>query len=264
MRTRLIPLALTSLILLCLAAPGRAGVYPELWERYYQLFEDQSGAGSPAEVPPTEVPPAEPREFMGRILGEWAEPPRDLFQEPWPQREVTYEILAADNALLARSIYGLALFTHDLDQSVDLGRFERGAQGFHYSLGQITDWANAVLSGDFPLYAAEELLLLGRLVEDGVLTVAEGSVTATGKAAHVLGAAAGSNRSLALNLNHERLHVVWEESPAFSLEWRQRWRDLSDEEREAVFADLSGYDRENVEGVIEEWAVRRNEAEAVW
>ena len=265
MRARLPVLILAALTAAALpallAAPARAGLYPELWERYYQLYEEQENGGAEAEQGLSEPDEAL---FPGRLAGDWDEEPQGLFHDAWPARAQTYEILAASSRDLARSIYGLALYTHDLDQSVDLARFEAGAQGFHYSMDQLVGWADAVLAGEFPLYTGEELQLLSWLLQDGALAVEEGRVASTGLVGHVLGAASGRNRSLELNLDHERLHVLWDESPAFKLEWQARWRDLSDAAREEVFAQLSGYDRENLEGIIEEWAVRQNEADATW
>ncbi|THB68508.1 MAG: hypothetical protein D6E12_06450 [Desulfovibrio sp.] len=246
---------------LCLVTgPALAGIYPEIWEKYYHLYELEH----PEAVDTLTDSEIADGIFPGQILGEWDEPPLDLFQTPWPQRENTFEILAASSRDLARCIYGLALFTHDLDESISLERFERGAQGFHYSTDQIVDWANAVLSGEFPLYTTEELWFLGWLCEQNVLVVDEGDIASSGILGHILGASSGPHRSMALNLNHERLHVLWDESLPFNMEWHARWEELSDEQRQAVFEDLSGYDQDNIEGIIEEWSVRQNEAEAVW
>jgi len=244
---RLLPAAA---LLLALAAPAWAGISP-LWDKYISLYEANQ-------------PNHETTTFQGRVLGNWSERPSSLFNAVWPYRHNSYELLCADAATLARLIYGLALHAKDLDPSVDLARFERGAQGFHYGVDQITAWANDLLHGKFPLHSAQELALLGWLVEDGVLRAQDGALLPTGMAAHVLGAAPGKSRGLALNLDHERLHVLWDEDEAFRAERQAAWQALSDADKEAVYARLKGYDRTNQPQIIEEWAVYNAETTPPW
>ena len=231
------------------AAKAQAGIHP-LWDKYLNIYEDRR-----------DLPELS---FQGRIVGDWTERPEKQFMDAWPYRGATYEILCATGKDLARLIYGLALHTHDLDPSVDLGRFERGAQGFHYSTDQIAAWANDVLAGTFPLHTAEELAFLGWLTEDGILELDGGAVRPGDGPTHVLGAAPGKRRSMEFNLRHERLHVMWDEDDSFRQEFTGLWETLSEEEHEAVFEDLSGYDRTNLPNIIEEWAVRSRESETGW
>ena len=258
-------LVLTVILAGCLAFGGQA---PLLWaascsssakgapdiERLYKKYEnllDKYKVPSPPAVKNTECP--------GWITGNWAEPPQDLFCQKWPYRRDTYEIFFSEKKEIARAIYGLALFTKDLDRSVTLERFERGAGGFHYSIGQMTSWANAVLQGVQPLYTDEEKALLDKLVADYVLVRVNGRYVSIGLVAHVLGVAPQKKRSLSLNLNHERLHVLWDENSKFRETAIQKWRGMTDTEKQAVYKKLKGYNPENEMQIIEEWAVRQHE-----
>ena len=71
------------------------------------------------------------------------------------------------------------------------------------------------------------------------------------------------SRSLS-DLRHEWLHVMWDEDDGFRHSFTAAWESLSQEEREAVFEDLSGYDRSNIPGIIDEWAVQTREMESGW
>jgi hypothetical protein len=178
---------------------------------------------------------------------------------PWPWRQYGYELYFASSAELARSIYGLALETGDVAADMTLERFERGAQGFHYSLDQICRWAENLLSGRTSPRTGEERRLLDRLLLEGVLICRERKVVPGGAIHHVLGAAKGKKRSLADNLAHERLHVLWDEDKTFRNAGLSRWQALDGEEKQAVRASLPGYSPENEAQFVEEWTVREAE-----
>ena len=227
---------------------------------YYEKFkEDRHQDSEPGVFRPTKS-----YECPGYIAGEWAEKPDDLFCEAWPYRAKTYEIFFPTKKDIARAIYGLALFTRDLKPSVTLERFERGAGGFHYSIDQIAGWANAVMSGSQKVYTEEEQDFLDRLLADRVLLKVNGRYVSIGLVNHVLGVAPMKKRSLVLNLNHERTHVMWDEDPSFKERSIAGWRSLSQEEKDAVYNQLKGYSKENELQIIEEWAVRKNEAKPMW
>ena len=238
------------------AASGSSGTagapdIERLYKKYQSVLDQYKAPSPPAAVRDAECP--------GWIVGDWAEPPKELFCQKWPYRRTTYEIYFSEKKEIARSIYGLALFTKDLDPSVTLERFERGAGGFHYSIGQITSWANAVLQGVQPTYTDEEKTLLEKLVADYILIRINGRYVSIGLAAHVLGVAPQTKRSLSLNLNHERLHVMWDENPKFREGAIAKWRTMSETEKQAVYSSLKGYNPENEMQIIEEWAVRQHE-----
>lgn len=245
----IVTLILTQVLALAVAPPAQAHI-DMLFEKYHSMYEEQRG----------------PVIYRGRIIGDWPEQPENLFYQNWPARSSTYEILSAESGDIAGLIYGLALFVKDLDPSVDLERFKRGAQGFHYSAQQLADWGNAVLSGQFQFKSDREVVFISWLLQDGVLTMKDGMFAPSGKVDHVLGAAPGKKRSITLNLDHERLHVMWDEDQAFQKERMDLWNGMSPEEQEEVLAtyEKKGYDRSNVENIIEEWSVRANEATPVW
>lgn len=240
------------------------------FEKYWKL-KDQQGEtpGSPGGTTSPQAksePGTTGRENCpGYIVsGAWNEKPERLFCTPWPYRHVTYEIFYPDSQALGRAIYGMALFTKDLDPSVTLERFEKGAGGFRYSMEQITAWANAVLDNRQPMYTQEEQIFMDKLVQDRLMLKVNGRYVSLGVVRHVLGAAPKVKRSLALNLTHERTHVIWEEDPQFRNTWIKKWQALTPEEKQAVYKDLKGYNQEKESEIIKEWAVRLNEETPLW
>ncbi|MEW5722166.1 MAG: hypothetical protein AB1896_03605 [Thermodesulfobacteriota bacterium] len=232
--------------------PDLQALFDQYWRQSIRL---------PA-VPPL---PAHPGgDCPGWLAEGWAEKPEALFCEPWPFRQVTYEILLPDRRLLARTIYGLALFTGDLDPSVTLARFERGVGGFHYRVEEVAGWAGALRDGGRTPYTPEEKALLDRLLADRVLAEKDGRTLPTGRFRHILGAAPLDGRSLELNLNHERTHVAWDEDPDFKERHLDLWRSLAPGEKETFLESLKGYGRGDEEKLIEEWAVRLNETRPAW
>ena len=156
-------------------------------------------------------------------------------------------------------IYGLALFTGDLDKSVTLDRFKKGAQGFHYSVEQISQWANSCLSNANPFYTQAEKTFFEYLKRDGVICKQGAQYYPCGQIKHVLGAAQGLKRDFKANLNHECVHVVWDQKAEFRNYWQKKWGLLSEEEKKQVYGKLKGYNPENTLQIIEEWAVYENE-----
>ena len=191
----------------------------------------------------------------GWLAGNWPSPPRDLSCRPWPYRGVTYEIQSSSQVLIARSVYGLARFAGDLDNSVTLERFERGVGGFHYGVDQVAAWANAVRDGRQGLHTEEERDLLKRLAADRVIVDQDGAWAPGGSIRHVLGATATKSRSLELNREHERIHVMWDEDADFRERAIAAWGALSDDEKHEVYKRLKGYNPAVEMQIIEEWAV---------
>ena len=225
--------------------------FKALFERYWELRQGQAVGGED---------PGRP----GFIAGGWTSPPRELFREKWPFRATTYELFFPDSKSIARVVYGLALFARDLDPSVSLERFERGAGGFHYRVDQVAHWAEAVRTGEWKTYTREEREFLERLLRDRVIMEKDGRIVVGNRVTHVLGAAPQKKRTLHLNLTHERTHVLWDEDRTFQKRHIDEWRNLTEEDRKAVYTRLKGYDPSNEMQIIEEWSVRKNEKKPFW
>lgn len=259
-------------LLICLPNFVSADIIPEpetdqdwqkrLFEKYWNL-QDRPQAPKEKAMPEPAGPPAEPG-FPGIIAEGWTTPPNELFHEKWPYRAVTYELYFPTTASLGRTVYGLAIFTKDLKPSVTLERFEKGAGGFHYSIGQLVDWANAVAEGRQQTYTREEDAFLARLVRDKVMIKVNGRYRDIGMVRHVLGVTPQKKRSVKLNADHERLHVLWDEDREFREKHIKLWQGLSREEKDVVIRGLKGYNPENEMQMIEEWSVRQNESDVNW
>ena len=182
----------------------------------------------------------------------------------WRFRRTTYELLFPNRADLSETIYQLAIFSGDLDAGISKERFQNGAQGFHYSMDQILDWANSRPRNRFLMAHPGEDRLLLCLLLDGVIKITDGRFYASGRVRHVLGAAPGIRRSLALNLNHERWHILWDEDLKFRARYVSKWEALTTEKQKAVYDSLNGYGLDNEMSVIEEWAVRQQESSSLW
>jgi hypothetical protein len=219
-----------------------------LWEKYYPRHSE------------TEEQRIE-NQYPGKIIGKWPEKPEKLFFTDWSYRGTTYEILFSQKKELGRSIYGIALFARDIDRSITLERFERGGQGFHYSISQVVNWANAVLKGELKLNTNEEFNLLCSLMHHGAISIIKGKWVATDRIKHILGATAGLKRDLKINLNHERIHVIWDEDPNFKDKYIKKWNKLPEKNKEQILQNFKNYDRTNINQIIEEWAVYDNESD---
>lgn len=261
-------LSVLALLLLtfCLAPPLLPDILPEsghphspglqpLFKRYSQ--------GLPAKIDwltsPTASTPGVSQDFPGWIVGSWHQPPTHLLLRPWPFREQTYVILLPDKKTLARMIYHLALFARDLDPQISLEQFEGGAQGFHYSLTQLLDWLNSLTSDPQPTLSSETTLFIQQLLADGVIAKQGHSYHPNGRITHIIGAAPGHKRDLALNLNHERLHVLWDLNPDFRASWLKKWQALTPDQKQHILAQFKGYEQQDELHLVEEWAVRESE-----
>jgi hypothetical protein len=222
-----------------------------LWEKYSVLPNETKKA--PASL-----------QYPGRIIGDWSEKPAKLYFANWPYRGTTYEIFFSQKRELGRMIYGLALLERDIDKSIALQKFEKGAQGFHYSISQVVNWANTVLEGKLKFNTNEEFVLLYWLMEDKAISLVDGMWAPTGRIKHILGVTPGRKRSLELNLNHERIHVIWDEDPAFQEKYTNKWNKLTEGKRAEILKGFKNYDRANINQIIEEWAVRQNESGISW
>ena len=238
-----------------------------VWDRY-------ANQTPPSAVPGNEDP--RPRRMWDHFLkriplpGQAAYPGRHVGDDPslagfmgksnWPHRATSYELYFAQSSALARSVYGLAVKSGDVDATTPLDRFEKGVRGFHYGIGQVCAWFNAVLAGQMPFYTDEERLLALWLLKDGAMDVVAGKAVPSGRIHHVLGAAPGKKRSFEATLRHERLHVLWDEDAAFADRYREQWNSLSVAEKQAARDRLSAYSQSNEAQLIEEWAIADAEA----
>lgn len=224
--------------------PSRQESLRQIWERYSP--EREQFQGTPLELP-------------GRLVGNSPELRAFAAASHWTWRGVSYELYFASAPELARAIYGLALDSGDVPADMPLERFERAVQGFHYSLAQVCHWANKVLRDQMRTHTVEERVLFDWLLVDGVINIKSGSVFPSEIIRHVLGAAGGAKRSFRTNLIHERMHIIWDEDRAFKAEALARWQGQSATEKEAAFASLPGYNRNNEPQLVEEWAVKAAE-----
>lgn len=202
--------------------------------------------------------------WPGRMSADLSEADQRLFYQAWPGRSVSYEILLKNKASLAAMVCGLAYFTGDLSTRVPLTRCLRGIQGFHYPIGQIRDWAQALFEGRFEHRNQDpERRLIDWLVAAKALIRTPRGYRAGSGIDHVCGAAPGKKRTLKLNLTHERLHVLWDLDPAFKARNTKIWR-ANPEIRERFARENRGYADQPESQQLEEWAVRRFETNPPW
>jgi hypothetical protein len=242
-----------------------------LWERYFRLYDRQNGKSHP-QRPSFDIQRlwdryAEKISFFtvqgngpGRRVGEDAAFAVFMRESAWKYRAVTYELYFASSAVLARSVYGLAIQSGDVDKTMPLDRFEKGVRGFHYSVAQVCAWIDAVFADDRAVHTDEERRLIRWLLDDGVVKIVDGKEAVPGgTVSHILGAAPGRKRSFEINLRHERLHVFWDEDAVFSSEYRQKWDAMSAGEKQKVQKSLSAYSQSNEAQLMEEWAISQAE-----
>jgi hypothetical protein len=248
-KTLLLPLLLPFFLALLLATPARGGVLEEIWNKYAPGGKQQEER--------------EEGKRPGRIMGETTGERERIFSFPWRYRSMTYELHYEDSEALARTVYGIALHSGDIDESLAPQRFIDGVLGYHYRTEQICAWLNAVGEKKAPDPALDETLLVGLLLQDRIIGLANGRFTPTGAAGHVLAAAPGKKRPFFLNLRHERLHIYWDEDGAFRENAQKSWEQLSGEEREQALKKFSRYAKDNERQMIEEWAISRAEASSM-
>jgi hypothetical protein len=236
-----------------------------LWERYFRLYEQQED--EIPQSPSSEVQrawehyvgkvlsPAVREDGPGRCVGEDARLAVFMRKSAWKYRVGTYELYFASSPVLARSVYGLAMKSGDVDEAMPLDRFEKGVRGFHYSVAQVCAWIDTVLADDRAVHTDEERRLMRWLLNDGVIRIVDGKAVPGGTVKHVLGAAPGKKRGFEINLRHERLHVFWDEDAAFSGQYRRKWEAMSAGEKQAIRKSLSAYSQSNEAQLMEEWAI---------
>ncbi|MEO5357995.1 MAG: hypothetical protein H7844_11950 [Nitrospirae bacterium YQR-1] len=186
-----------------------------------------------------------------------------LFFNSWQYRKTTYEILFYKKEDLADMIYNIAVFHKDLDKSVSIERFRNGAQGFHYSTMQIVVWLNSSCK-KHTVFGDKEIYFVKRLIKDGVLKIkTPGNFEQGNSINHILGAAEGKKRNMTLNLTHEIIHVIWDQNQEFKNRYLKKWNNFSEEEKTKIIESFKGYDKSNVDQIIEEWAVKQNEHKVI-
>lgn len=227
--------------------PCPAELSPALWDSYLALAHN-----------------ARPASFSlcpGRLLRN-AQTGAAAFSHAWKYRKTTYELHFDSRQTLGRTVYDLALHSGDIPPTVSRERVEAGVEGFHYGITQICAWLNDVFAGKRETPVRETLLFMGYLLQDQVVVLKEGRFIPGEKIGHVLAAAEGKKRSLEENLNHERLHVLWDEDPAFVKQVRKAWDALPEAERERERNRFKQY-ADNEELRLEEWAVREVQARRI-
>lgn len=197
----------------------------------------------------------------GRLL-RGAQTGAAAFSHAWKYRKTTYELHFDSRQALGRTVYDLALHSGDIPPSVSRERVEAGVEGFHYDITQICAWLNDVFAGKRETPVRETLLFMGYLLQDQVVVLKAGRFIPGGKIGHILAAAEGKKRSLEENLNHERLHVFWDEDPTFVKQARKAWEALPESGREQERNRFKQY-ADNEELRLEEWAVREVQARRI-
>ena len=221
----------------------------EPWSRYFAKGDPVLHRGGPG--------------LPGRIFGEeTADGPGErlrAFSWAWRDRAGSYELHNANSRDLARAAKGLAQHSGDIEPRMTLSRLSAVAQSYHYSMEQVCAWLNDAFAGRFKALSQEELVLVGFLVQDGALRVENGRFVPAGLITHILAAAPGKRRDFAESLEHERLHVFWNQSVLFRNAAGQRWRALSESESARVREEFAPYAADEAR-LIEEWAIREAEA----
>jgi hypothetical protein len=239
---------------------------PSLWERYYKLHDRQDAKNPPESFSLGSrcLPEHHPEGNVqwggpGKCVGEDAALAAFMRESSWKYRAATYELYFASSTVLARSVYGLAVQSGDVDRGMPLKRFERGVRGFHYSVAQVCAWFDAAFADDSLAQTDEERRLMRWLLDDRVVKIVDGRAVPGGVVKHILGAAPGKKRGFKTTLRHERLHILWDEDEAFSGEYRQKWDAMSDGEKQTIRKNLSAYSQSNEAQLMEEWAIYQAE-----
>jgi hypothetical protein len=191
--------------------------------------------------------------YYRRIIGEPTKEIYDLFHDKWEYKSITYELFYDNRVSLAAEIYDLAIFTKDITSDMPLERFEKGVQGFHYSVTQVCDWINN--NKQIFLNPPQRQLFFYLLV-DGIIQYANNKAVPTGNVKHILGVSPGNRRSMESAARHERFHVIWDENSNIRTEYTQKWQNMTPEEHDEIAESLRGYSLENESQLLEEWAVR--------
>ncbi len=223
-----------------------------LWDHYLHIYDSKKADDFATE------------NINFHVIGEFENYPYDLEHQSWPYKKISYEIIAASKTDLSRLIYGLALYVKDIDVAISLKHFENGVLGFHYSIDQILNWANDIQNGKINFKSPGEIVFLNLLVQDKLIHLHKGMWKSATSVKHVIGASESKNRSLLLNLTHERIHIFWDEDIEFKKDIEKKWLSLNSDEQDLVLKSLKMYNKENIHQIIEEWGVRSHENRPPW
>ncbi len=231
----------------CFAMPAQAETAQDIWAKYSSMAKNK-----PSEKAQQEA------SFPGRIIGDVLEEHKAYFTQAWKMRGLTYELYFASSTELAQSVYDLALFSKDIDESLAMKTFLNGVLGFHYTSEQVLDWAKSLYKKDMP--ASEYPYLIRFMLEDKVLTLHDTGFQISPNIRHILAASAGKKRTFYSTLEHERLHVFWDEDTALREKQIAKWHALSDAEKSKIRKELHRYAQGNEAQLIEEWSVHSTES----
>ncbi len=237
----------TLLLIICMfigVTPAQAEILQDIWTKYSQMSQQ-------------DINPSKANSAPGRIIGALPQEHQVHFTENWKMRGVTYELYFASSKELADSVFELAIFANDIDASFPKDKFLRGVLGFHYHKDQVLDWAKSLYKKGRP--ANDYPYLIRLLLEDKILTLTPDGFQFSNDIHHVLAASAGKKRSFAATLEHERLHVFWDEDAELREKQIKKWHALSDEQKNQIKKDLHQYAKGNEAQLIEEWSVHSTE-----
>ena len=207
------------------------------------------------------APDAKNNPWPGVMTGQLSKDADKLFYHLWKYRSNTFTIIHGNQSSLAKMIFRLALFNKDIDASMKPDRFARGAQAFHYSIDQVLNWLNDNKFNVASPYDTEERELIDILISKKVISKTnDGFVKGDPNIRHIVGASKGKRRSLALNLNQERWHVYWDEDQEFRAKYIAKWNQLGERKQKEAIKKLKGYNPDNLQQLIEEWAVWKQES----
>ncbi|WP_202108424.1 hypothetical protein [Succinivibrio dextrinosolvens] len=196
--------------------------------------------------------------FPGRIFGTVQVNSKESdFNYPWKYRDICYEIHYENSQELARAIYSLAVFTHDVDSDFPRDKFVKNVLGCHYSLSEVVNWINYSIGMNIDFNKAT-VRFINALVEDGVIKKEQGIFikNSSSKVQNFVAASAGKNRPFDVNLRHERLHVFWDLDEGFFNSYTAKWKSLKGKELEKAKEIVKNYAQDNEKLLIEEWAIK--------
>ncbi len=231
------------LALFCLyAAPAKAEILQDIWTKYSTM---------------SDKPDIDKAKYPGRIIGDLPQEYRAHFTQNWKMRKLSYELYFASAHELADAVFALAIFAKDVDADFPKDKFLRGVKGFHYHKDQVLAWVQSLYKKD--LVAKDYPYLVQLMLEDGVLILTAEGFKFSDTIHHILAASAGKKRTFAATLEHERLHVFWDEDAELRERQIKKWRAFTDEQRNQIKKDLHQYAKDNEAQLIEEWSVHSTE-----
>ncbi len=225
-----------------IATPELNIITEDIFKKYSQLADEQTQSVNG---------------FPGRIIGNLPAEHKAFFEQKWKMRAMSYELYFADSKQLAESVFELAIFAKDVDANFPKDKFLRGVLGFHYSKDQVLGFANSLFKKDLSINDYPYLIRL--LIEDRVLMLTADGFEFSDDIQHVLAASAGKKRTFAATLEHERLHVFWDEDAELREKQIKKWNALSEEQKNKIKKELHRYAKDNEAQLIEEWSVHSTE-----